>query len=69
MEKNFRVAEIKEAYKSPEQRELLLKLLENEIIEKSFFFKFTPLNMLKKVKVDDVISFFDKIALRLYRKV
>jgi len=37
MEKNFRVAEIKEAYKSPEQRELLLKLLENEIIEKSFF--------------------------------
>jgi predicted nucleotidyltransferase component of viral defense system len=37
MEKNFRVAEIKEAYKSSEQRELLLKLLENEIIEKSFF--------------------------------
>ncbi len=37
MEKNFTVAEIKKAYKSPQQRELLLKLLENEVIEQAFF--------------------------------
>jgi hypothetical protein len=75
MEKNFRVAEIKEAYGSPEQKEALfddppsaafeieqrLEVLKN--------LKSIPLNMLKKVNVDDVISFFDKIALRLYRKI